>query len=418
MTTPQDSRDPSPFWLARWGYPHAVLVTSALFLNGWVLESLPHSAHVSAPPWPFNFYLLALLWAVLFVVAWQWRRTRIVQWLGGVQLSVVSLAFVGSLSLLAGLIPQNGEHWVTNITGSWPFAFVLSLMLVNLGLATLNRLFRFHISDWAFICNHAGFWIVVAAMALGSGDIEKLKLIVGEGETSSQAVLQNATPDTPPVQMPFAITLKEFKRDNYHPRLAFYDSTQRDAQMKVVASSLAVGAKYKVQNFELEVESVVESAERTAAGFQPSQQKSAEFALMAKVIDTATGKLVKRSWMAPGNSGLSPIAIHTPSGVFVLLDPQAKLYRSTIEIGKVGATPTPAVIEVNAPLTFSGWKIYQSSFEMSANREKFLSIFDLVRDPWLPVVYLGAFLMLIGTTSLFWNGMKQQYTTTQKDAVP
>jgi cytochrome c biogenesis protein ResB len=72
---------------------------------------------------------------------------------------------------------------------------------------------------------------------------------------------------------------------------------------------------------------------------------------------------------------------------------------------------------VNKPLSFLGWKIYQSAYEMSANRTKYMSVFDVVRDPWLPVVYAGAILMLIGTCHLFWNGVKR-HGTAHKDNMP
>jgi hypothetical protein len=398
----------TPFWSSPWGYPHAVLVGSSLFLNGWLIQTLTRAPRLQSPPWPFNFYLLATLWCVLFVIAWMWRKTPYVRWLSSIPVSVVSLAFVGALSLLTGLIPQGGEHWVTRITESWPFAIMLLFMLVNLGLATLNKLFQFTWKNWGFVANHAGFWIVIAGMAFGSSDIEKLRLMVAEGESSAQAVrLENNVPKGA-IELPFSVRLKEFRMDEYHPRIAFYDSRTTDFKMEVLSSQLEVGGRIRHKDLEIEITRVIPAALRTPQGFENSTEKFSEFALYAKVKDIKNQEVIKEGWLAPGTTGLSPVTIHSTAGIFVLLDPQAKLYRSSVEILPAGEKPFGTNIEVNKPVNVAGWKIYQSSYEVSASRKKFISVFDLVRDPWLPVVYAGAFLMLLGTCHLFWNGIQKK----------
>ncbi len=54
------------------------------------------------------------------------------------------------------------------------------------------------------------------------------------------------------------------------------------------------------------------------------------------------------------------------------------------------------VVEVNHPAKVDGWKIYQYSYGESADRQSVVSIFGLVADPWLPIVYIGIALMLVG----------------------
>ena len=58
-------------------------------------------------------------------------------------------------------------------------------------------------------------------------------------------------------------------------------------------------------------------------------------------------------------------------------------------------------IRVNKPLSVRGWKIYQYSYDETMGSESNISIFELVRDPWLPYVYLGIIMMLAGAVSLF-----------------
>ncbi|MBO4549610.1 MAG: cytochrome c biogenesis protein ResB [Bacteroidaceae bacterium] len=58
-------------------------------------------------------------------------------------------------------------------------------------------------------------------------------------------------------------------------------------------------------------------------------------------------------------------------------------------------------IRVNKPLSIGGWKIYQYSYDEAKGSMSDISVFELVRDPWLPYVYLGIFMMLAGAVWLF-----------------
>ena len=37
-----------------------------------------------------------------------------------------------------------------------------------------------------------------------------------------------------------------------------------------------------------------------------------------------------------------------------------------------------------------------------------LSLIEAVRDPWLPVVYCGFFMIMAGSVLFFWQGIKQE----------
>lgn len=48
---------------------------------------------------------------------------------------------------------------------------------------------------------------------------------------------------------------------------------------------------------------------------------------------------------------------------------------------------------VNHPCRYDGWDIYQSDYDMEGQR---FSVLKVVRDPWLPVVYAGMLLLVVG----------------------
>ena len=57
-------------------------------------------------------------------------------------------------------------------------------------------------------------------------------------------------------------------------------------------------------------------------------------------------------------------------------------------------------VEVNRPMKADGWKIYQYGYDVTRGPESAYSEFLLVRDPWLPWVYAGIFMMLAGALCL------------------
>ncbi|KPL25985.1 MAG: hypothetical protein AMS23_03830, partial [Bacteroides sp. SM1_62] len=60
--------------------------------------------------------------------------------------------------------------------------------------------------------------------------------------------------------------------------------------------------------------------------------------------------------------------------------------------------------EVNKPFKYRGWKLYQLSYDERMGKWSRVSVIEAVRDPWLPVVYTGIFLLLAGALYLFWIG--------------
>ena len=62
-----------------------------------------------------------------------------------------------------------------------------------------------------------------------------------------------------------------------------------------------------------------------------------------------------------------------------------------------GGGEVSGTVEVNKPLRYRGWKIYQHDYDAEEGR---YSVLELVRDPWLWAVYAGIFMMLAGAICL------------------
>ena len=83
--------------------------------------------------------------------------------------------------------------------------------------------------------------------------------------------------------------------------------------------------------------------------------------------------------------------------------PEPEKFSSDIVIMD-GVEESPLTLEVNKPYKHRGWKLYQLSYDERMGKWSQVSVIEAVRDPWLPIVYFGIFLLLAGAMYLFWIG--------------
>ena len=81
-------------------------------------------------------------------------------------------------------------------------------------------------------------------------------------------------------------------------------------------------------------------------------------------------------------------------------DMTPKRFASDISVYTEDGKNLRGVVEVNKPLKVNGWKIYQYGYDNTRGSKSPYSVFMLVKDPWLPAVYTGIFLMLAGALCL------------------
>jgi len=60
-------------------------------------------------------------------------------------------------------------------------------------------------------------------------------------------------------------------------------------------------------------------------------------------------------------------------------------------------------IEVNRPLRRDGWTLYLTNYDLSPTGQTDQCLIEAVRDPWLPAVYTGIFLMLGGAVAMLFR---------------
>ena len=116
----------------------------------------------------------------------------------------------------------------------------------------------------------------------------------------------------------------------------------------------------------------------------------------------------KKEWISAGNFQLAPRAIDLDKEhTLVMAPPEARRFQSEVLIYQKGnSNILEEKIEVNHPISVGGWRIYQLSYEERLGRWSDLSVVELVSDPWLPVVYVGIFLLIAGGVALLFEVKK------------
>lgn len=80
-----------------------------------------------------------------------------------------------------------------------------------------------------------------------------------------------------------------------------------------------------------------------------------------------------------------------------------KSYRSSVSISKNGQLVKEGVIEVNKPLSFSGFSFYQYGYDIDLPDQ---TILQVVKDPGVIPAYVGYFLLLAGMILSFKKAWK------------
>ena len=91
------------------------------------------------------------------------------------------------------------------------------------------------------------------------------------------------------------------------------------------------------------------------------------------------------------------------------------MYRSEVTVIDTQDREKRSVtIEMNQPLEYKGWSFFQSSYSTSGGHN--VSILAASKDPGKPIVYIGAILLVIGTTILAFQRLKAQMPSNARTA--
>jgi hypothetical protein len=361
--------------------------------------------------WPNNLIAGIVFTNILIFIYFFFKNRYFVVWLSSAPTAISSIVYISFLALLGGFISQGDgttnsiilKLGLNNVFSSWPFIITMIFFLTTLGMTTLKRTFPFKKENFGFILNHLGLWLIVFSAGLGTGDIQQLSMKLTENN-----IVWHAQDDKQKVyELPVAFKLLQFDIDEYNPKLAIIDNTTGDMQGKEGNNLLAIEDSLNTdfQGYNITIDEFYKYSFKNGENFHPVNHMDA--APAAKITVTDNGNTVN-SWVTCGSFMIKGEALKINDKFsLVMLPAEAKKYSSKIQVYTKEGRNDTATIEVNKPITVDNWKVYQLSYNSDLGKWSDYSIIQLVRDPWLPAVYVGIYMLILGSFYMIWQGRKK-----------
>ena len=397
-------------WSHPWSYREGTIVTGAVLLLGFGIQAASGGVVLRIAGFPWNL-VAGLIFLVLLISAFVlWQKHVVIKELGGVKAALPAILGFTFLVLLMGFVKQDVQpqsslsklFGLTHLVHTWPFILINLYLMILLGIVTLKRLTPFNLKNAGFFLNHFGLFLVLFSTALGSSDMQRLTMNCYEKQTEWRAVDTSGKT----VELPVAIELLNFNIDEFRPKVTIVNnqSGQLVEQKGKVQYELLDRNSIDLYNYHIEVEQFLETSGKVGDAYFAVNEPGAAPSAKVKVT-SKSGSTPLSGWICSGSYVHRPEAMKLNEQYsLVMLPAEPRKFSSELNIQTKSGEHVTTTIEVNRPFKIEGWTIYQLSYNTKMGRWSNLSVLEFVRDPWLPVVYFGIFLMMGGAAFLFITG--------------
>ena len=394
-------------WQHPWSYREGTVITVVLIVLGFAAQLASDGAVLRMIGFPWNLIsgtaFLGLLVGSFFFL----KKHPVIKWLGSVKAALPAILGFTFLGLLMGFVKQDVQSknnlvqllGLNHLIKTWPFILLNLYLLILLGIVTIKRLAPFNLKNPGFFLNHFGLFLVLFSTALGSSDIQTLKMDCYENRAESNAHDENGKL----TELPFSIKLLNFEIEEFRPKVAIIDNKSGE----IVAKNghqivqLLDQDSFELSNYHLEIDTFFSLSEPQSQKYIESTETGS--APSAKVrVTNLTDKKIATGWICSGSFALQSEGLKlNENHSLVMLPSEPKKFSSEVTIMTKDGKTLTTQIEVNRPFKINGWTIYQLGYNTEMGRWSDLSVLQLVRDPWLPAVYTGIFMMMAGAVFLF-----------------
>nr|WP_314439059.1 cytochrome c biogenesis protein ResB [uncultured Porphyromonas sp.] len=397
-------------------------VTGAgLILVGLALQYSVGPIDWSAFAFPINAICLVLYLAFLALIYVLRHRVRLFSFFFTTEAAVPTLLYAALLTVAMGLTRQVAPHeraidpiGLTRMLSFWPFVLIYGRLTGIVGLIAIRQILHFRLRELPSLLSHLGVFIAIVAATLGSADMERVKL------TASMDMPEwRATHEQGFLELPLAIQLEKFTIDEYPPKLLIINSKTgksipaKNPEIVLVDKHFREGKllKWRIrvrQNLPLAAPVVTSDTVRYVGWGSSGAVTALLVEAQPMEGDRAVGKPLV-GWVTCG-SYLFPFQELklTKDLSLVMARREPERYASRIHVYTRSQKNIVATVEVNKPVSIDGWRIYQLSYDESMGRWSETSTFELVKDPWLPAVYVGIYLLLAGAVLTFIFSQKRR----------
>lgn len=394
-------------------------ISIGMMVTGLLLQFNMGAVEWSLLSWPANFVVLVAF--VLGAIMLYAVRSKVyaLKFLATMYCAVPALVITSALTIIMGLTRQVADgqpaaDWlgITRMLSFWPFVLLYVYVAVILSQVTIMQLFHFKWRKLPSLVSHLGLLITLLTATLGSADMQRMRMMVNK-ETPEWRVIDPSTGTMK--ELNIAIQLKEFTIDEYPPKLMFYDEVRGTMLPEGNPEVLLIDDAFKVgelQGWQIEVDEVLDEAQPVmnvdSTSYVEWHQSGAVTALHVKATmpdgsRCVSGWITSGSYMFPYQ--LLPVTQHQS---IVMAEREPQRYLSSVEIVTESGKHEEADILVNQPYSIGGWKIYQLNYDTTRGKWSEISVLELVRDPWLPYVYVGIYLMIAGAVLLLFTAQKSR----------
>ena len=398
-------------WSKPWSYKEGLVIGAGLLVIGLLLQMTVGAINWNLFAYPVNVIVLVVYIIALVAMHLLRKRVYLFGWLSHYSAAVSSLLWVVGMTVVMGLIRQAPSGHASNdmlgfsqMISSWPFVLLYFWMVTALGLTILRAGFPFRIGRLSFLLNHTGLFVALITATLGNADMQRLKMTTRMGNAEWRATDDKGKL----IELPLAIELKDFTIDEYPPKLMLIDNETggvlpaKSPVHLLLEEGVSDG---HLLDWELSVEQSIPMAASVTTEdtlkFTDFHSMGATYAVYLKAVNRKNQQ-TKEGWVSCGSYIFPYISLQLDDAVsMVMPEREPRRFASDVMVYTKDKQTKEACIEVNKPLSIAGWKIYQLSYDETKGKWSRMSVFELVRDPWLPIVYTGILMMIAGAIGLF-----------------
>ena len=386
------------------------MVVLELLLLGLILQVLSGDRHFTGLQWPLNMVAGIALITLLLIIHLFFRRKPFIKWLSSIPSAVSSITFFAFIVFLLGFIPQQNPTapgfikilGLNSIRNGWLLFISGIFLLTCLGLVILRKILPINRRNIGFLFNHAGLWIILFAGSLGSGDLIRLTVQLTEDHG-----LQNTGLDQTgnAVSLPFSLKLLDFAIDEYPPKIGIGNIKTGELvdDSGIRLSMIKENQEYLINDWKISTNKIILNAYPGHEEYISIDSTGAAPAAYIRVRNLRT-KSENEGWISCGSFAFPPTFLPIDNDYVLFMNqPEPEKYSSLIEIIQHDKNDT-VTIEVNKPKRVQRFSLYQLSYDEHLGKWSTLSVIEAIKDPWLPVVYIGIIMMLAGSVNLFWKG--------------
>ena len=407
-------------WEKPWKYKESLVICAGFFTIGILLQLTIGKININLLAFPVNVGMLGIFAGILIYL--NFTKSYFAKWLSSHYAAIPSMLALAALIIVMGLTRQypsetfvpgiSGKLGIAQMLSSWSFALLFMWFLTILGMVIFRRAKHFKIKkDIPFMLNHLGLFIALTAGILGSADMQRLEITTSlkKAEWRATDKLGNM------VELPLAIELNNFTIEEYPPKLMLVDNSTGKVLPDGAPENILLEDNVKsgtLLNWEITVIRHIEDAARVAnsdtVNYVAFNSPGSTYAVYVKAHNKITGK-TNEGWVSCGSFLFPYKAIWLDDGCSLIMpDREPKRYASDITVFRKDKDEVSGVVEVNKPLAVDEWKIYQVSYDEDKGKWSAISIFELVKDPWLPIVYTGIWMMIAGAIGMFMFAPKRK----------